>query len=154
MHNDQYQQLQNRLRDFEHPYQLALLMRFAQRWYGYCTDCFPRVSAGLVKSRDGQYNYCKCSRDKPALDSRNDWVCLECFERSCDTVETDFNQKRCQGPRCQKLMWKLTVDKEQGVWPVCGWCSKVIERKDLRDAEAALFEGREFEKKKLYPERE
>ena len=152
--DEQHQQLQNRLRDFEHPYQLALLMRYALRWHGYCNDCISRVSASLVKARGGQYVYCKCSRDRPALDSRNDWVCLACFEKSCDSFEMDFDQRRCRGPRCQQLLWRLTVDKEQGFWPVCGWCSALIQPKDLKDAQAALLEGREFEKKRLDSVRE
>lgn len=141
--------LHTRLRDYEHPYQLALLMLFAQRWHGYCNDCFPRVSASLVKARDGQFKFCKCSRATAGLEAREDWVCLQCFEKACDGVATDFNHKKCRGPRCQKFLWELLVDDEQAFKPVCNWCSRVVAPKDLKDAQAALFEGREFEKRRL-----
>ncbi|KAM0723156.1 hypothetical protein Q7P37_001356 [Cladosporium fusiforme] len=140
--NKRMQTLQIRLRDHEHPYELALIQQYAQRWHGYCYACLPRVSATMIKQLDGQFQTCKCERADAAKRYRQRWLCAACFESECAEFAGGFEEKKCQGRACELTLGDVGWERFQ---PVCGWCLKVVDAKAMEVAREALREGEGFE---------
>lgn len=140
--NKRMQTLQIRLRDHEHPYELALIQQYAQRWHGYCYACLPRVSATLIKQLDGRFQTCTCERADAAKRYRGSWLCAACFEVECQEFVGRFEEKKCRGRACGMTLGDVGWDRFQ---PVCGWCLRVVDAKGMEVAKEALREGEGFE---------
>ena len=137
------QTLHIRLRDHEHPYELALMQQYAQRWHGYCHDCLPRVSAALIRQLDGRYDPCRCERADAAKRYRGRWICAGCFEEECaDVIGKTFEEKKCKGRGCGVTVAEAGWDRFQ---PVCGWCWGILDAKAIEVARDTLREAEGFE---------
>jgi hypothetical protein len=141
--NKQMQTLHIRLRDHEHPYELALIQQYAQRWHGYCHNCLPRVSAALIRQLDGRYEACRCERSDAAKRYRGRWLCAGCFEEGCaHIIGKSFEERRCKCRGCEETIAEVGWDKFQ---PVCKWCWGIIDSKGIEAAKEALQEAEGFE---------
>lgn len=140
MPTTQLQKVQARLHENERPYASARALVFAQRWRGYCTRCFPRVSADQVKQICGVFEVCRCGMGDLERRLKVDWTCVECWEREIGARATDWSGRVCVGRACGRSL----VDGE-GFQAVCEWCLCVVDGVGWEAAKAALRDGQGFE---------